>query len=197
MTTHTPHQDRPRAPGEPTPAKALPSDLKDVVAWVLRYGGTCRDCADENGNCPCDGLPCADREKPIRFVGEALRYGIAHGYVAPFYASQEPTPASGEAEPGEAVAKLVVPEHCTGATFVFEPGALHVNKDGSGYIAVDEDQWSIEDDRCEGPDGPQGSTQWIARLPKGELESLRDFLNGVQSISGWVCVARKSSGPND
>lgn len=72
------------------PAKAEPgeavSDLEDVVDWVARYGGDCRDCADENGKCPNDGLPCDDRGKPIRFVVEALRYGIANGYVKPFYA---------------------------------------------------------------------------------------------------------------
>ncbi|SMC41193.1 hypothetical protein SAMN06297251_10289 [Fulvimarina manganoxydans] len=67
------------------PGEAV-SDLEDVVDWVARYGGDCRDCADENGKCPNDGLPCDDRGKPIRFVVEALRYGIANGYVKPFYA---------------------------------------------------------------------------------------------------------------
>ena len=52
------------------------------VTYIRRYGGSCRDCADENGVCPNRGLPCADSEKAIRFVLEALAYGINHGYIA-------------------------------------------------------------------------------------------------------------------
>lgn len=79
---------------------------------------------------------------------------------------------------GEAVASIV-PEGCTGKVLVFDPGALHVNKDGSGYIVVDEDDWQLEDDRCGGPDGPEGSVHWITRLDASEMQALRDFLNGV------------------
>ena len=49
----------------------------------------------------------------------------------------------------------IVPPHCSGTAFVFEPGVLHVNKDGSGYIAIDEDDFVLEDDRCEGPDNAE------------------------------------------
>lgn len=80
------------------------------------------------------------------------------------------------AAPSEVAA--IVPEHCSGSAFVFDPGVLHVNKDGSGYIAIDEDDFTLEDDRCEGPDGPEGSVHWIARLPEGQMTALRDFLNG-------------------
>lgn len=79
---------------------------------------------------------------------------------------------------GQAVAS-VVPQGCTGTTLAFDPGVLHVNKDGSGYIAVDEDAWQLEDDRCEGPDGPEGSVHWITRLDASEMQALRDFLNGA------------------
>lgn len=73
----------------------------------------------------------------------------------------------------------IVPPHCSGSAFVFEPGMLHVNKDGSGYIAVDEDDFILEDDRCEGPDGPEGSVHWIVRLDASEITALRGFLNGA------------------
>lgn len=74
----------------------------------------------------------------------------------------------------------IVPDGCTGSAFAFSEGVLHVNKDGSGYIAVDERQFCLEDDRCEGPDGPEGSVHWITRLPPGEIQALRDFLNGFR-----------------
>lgn len=72
----------------------------------------------------------------------------------------------------------IVPPHCTGTSFVFEPGVLHVRKDGSGYIVVNEEDLVLEDDRCEGPDGPEGSVHWIARMDASEITALRDFLNG-------------------
>lgn len=72
----------------------------------------------------------------------------------------------------------IVPPHCNGTSFLFEPGELHVRKDGSGYIVIDEDDLVLDDDRCEGPDGPQGSVHWIARMDASEIIALRDFLNG-------------------
>lgn len=52
-----------------------------VVAYIQRYGGFCRDCADENGVCPSSGLPCAGSDKAIRHVLAALDYGTKHGYL--------------------------------------------------------------------------------------------------------------------
>lgn len=89
----------------------------------------------------------------------------------------------------------IVPEGCTGKALAFDPGALHVNKDGSGYFVVDEGEWTLEDDRCEGPDGPQGSVHWIARLDASEMQALRDFLNGsalssaLATADGWRTMA--------
>lgn len=80
---------------------------------------------------------------------------------------------------GQEPVASVVPDHCTGSALVFSEGVLHVSKDGSGYIAVDEKDWALEDDRCEGPEGPEGSVHWITRLPPGEMQALRDFLNGA------------------
>lgn len=93
--------------------------------------------------------------------------------VQPLYAS----PVS----PDLPVAHLgaLVPPHCTGTSLSFEPGVLHVSKDGSGYIAINQDDFSLEDDRCEGPDGPEGSVHWITRMEASEMIALRDFLNGV------------------
>jgi len=79
---------------------------------------------------------------------------------------------------GAADVGAIVPPHCTGSRLVFDPGTLHVNKDGSGYIAVSEDDFVLEDDREEGPDGPQGSVHWIVSLAASEMAALRNFLNG-------------------
>lgn len=75
----------------------------------------------------------------------------------------------------------IVPPHCTGYSFCFDPGVLHVKKDGSGYIAVNEDDFVLEDDRCEGPDGPEGSVHWISRMDASEITALRNFLNGTKA----------------
>lgn len=53
----------------------------DHVKYVQHYRGRCRDCADTNGICPNSGLPCADGDKAIQFVLDALTYGVNHGYV--------------------------------------------------------------------------------------------------------------------
>lgn len=74
----------------------------------------------------------------------------------------------------------IVPDHCSGTALAFEGGCLHVRKDGSGYIIVDEDDFKLEDDRCEGEHGPEGSVHWIARFPAGEMTALRNFLNGQE-----------------
>lgn len=84
--------------------------------------------------------------------------------------------SKGEDQPDPAA---LVPDHCTSTAFAFEPGVLCVNKDGSGYIAIDEDEFECEDDRCEGPDGPEGSIHWITRMDASEVKALRDFLNGA------------------
>jgi hypothetical protein len=52
-----------------------------VIDYIARYGGRCRDCADENGVCPMSGLPCGGENKAIRHVIEAYNYGIKHGFI--------------------------------------------------------------------------------------------------------------------
>lgn len=80
--------------------------------------------------------------------------------------------------PSQHLVGEIVPPHCSGSALAFDPGVLHVNKDGSGYIAINEEDFVLEDDRCEGPDGPEGSVHWIARMDASEIVALRDFLNG-------------------
>lgn len=72
----------------------------------------------------------------------------------------------------------IVPPHCSGYSFFLDPGVLHVNKDGSGYIAINEDDFVLEDDR----DVEGGSVHWITRLDASDVTALRDFLNGVPAI---------------
>lgn len=55
---------------------------EEVVRYVSRYGGFCRDCADEYGICPRSGLPCGDeRDGAIRHVIRALNYGFGNGFL--------------------------------------------------------------------------------------------------------------------
>ncbi|MEK1893176.1 MAG: Lar family restriction alleviation protein [Rhizobium sp.] len=54
----------------------------DLVRYISRYGGRCRDCADEDGVCPTSGLPCGGADKAIRHVLKALNYGAANGFIA-------------------------------------------------------------------------------------------------------------------
>lgn len=75
---------------EPLPAGGSPLDggvgwqepERDIVGYVARWGGNCRDCADENGVCPNSGLPCGGARKAIEHVINALQYGVLHGYVS-------------------------------------------------------------------------------------------------------------------
>lgn len=70
---------------EPPPPMAVDDDnVAPVVDYVMRYGGRCRGCADENGVCPQSGLPCESHQarKAISWVIEAIRYGVTHGYIA-------------------------------------------------------------------------------------------------------------------
>lgn len=57
-------------------------DAEDaLIFYVLRFGGRCRDCADQSGVCPTSGLPCEGADKAVRHVLNALRYGIENGFI--------------------------------------------------------------------------------------------------------------------
>lgn len=73
--------------------------------------------------------------------------------------------------------KDLAPDHCTGIAFGFEPGTLYIAKDGSGHLVIDENDFELEDDYTDGPDGPEGSVHWITRMSADEMIALRDFLN--------------------
>lgn len=65
-----------------------------IIDYVLRFGGRCRDCADNNGICENSGLPCEVpvAEKAVEHVLSAIRYGVKHGFI------ENPiTPGIGEA----------------------------------------------------------------------------------------------------
>lgn len=60
---------------------------EEMVQYAKRYGGMCRDCADENGICPTDGIACGGKETAVRFAADAINYGIKNGFIAnPFAA---------------------------------------------------------------------------------------------------------------
>lgn len=61
----------------------VPDATPDVIEYVQRYGGGCRDCADRDGVCE-SGLPCSikDSSNAISHVINALQYGLAHGYLS-------------------------------------------------------------------------------------------------------------------
>lgn len=86
----------------------MSTEREDVVRYIQRYGGFCRDCADENGVCPSSGLPCAGAEKAIRHVLSALDYGIKHGYLPAAQAAAVKVPADLWDRPGPQVTE---PEH--------------------------------------------------------------------------------------
>ena len=69
----------------------MEAERDNIVSYIARYGGQCRDCADENGVCPNSGLPCAGAEKAIRHVLKALDYGIKHGYLPAAHAAPLPS----------------------------------------------------------------------------------------------------------
>jgi hypothetical protein len=112
-----------------------------------------------------------DRDLPIGTpVTSAMRYTPPpETHVRPQFLSTEDGEFNGN------VGELIVPPQCSGSSFVFEPGVLHVKKDGSGYIVVNEEDFILEDDR----DAEGGSIHWIARMAASEIAALRDFLNGI------------------
>lgn len=63
----------------------------DVVQYIGRWGGHCRDCADNMGICHT-GLPCGDGAKAIAHVLSALAYGINNGFL-PRISAQPPAVA--------------------------------------------------------------------------------------------------------
>ncbi len=62
--------------------KAIPTlNIPEIITYVSRYGGDCRDCADENGVCPQSGLPCGGKAKAVKHVLTALDYGLKNGFI--------------------------------------------------------------------------------------------------------------------
>lgn len=72
---------RTTSPGEDQAAEGAAGERDKLIQYVLRYGGRCRDCGDEDGVCPSSGLPCGGGEKAVGFVVDALNFGLNHGYI--------------------------------------------------------------------------------------------------------------------
>jgi hypothetical protein len=79
-------------PAAPSAVQGEALFTPEHVAYVTQYGGHCRDCADENGVCPSSGLPCGGSEKAIRFVFNALSYGVKHKYISSPFVTQPAAP---------------------------------------------------------------------------------------------------------
>lgn len=54
---------------------------QEVIDYVSKYGGKCRECGDNVGVCPHSGLPCGGSKKAVRHVIQALNYGLANGFI--------------------------------------------------------------------------------------------------------------------
>lgn len=63
----------------------------EIIGYVSRYGGMCRDCADENGVCPHSGAPCDSGQRRAVIAGTiaALQYGIEYGFIPNIFASSK------------------------------------------------------------------------------------------------------------
>jgi hypothetical protein len=57
--------------------------FNQIIDYVMRYGGRCRDCADEDGICPTNGTPCEPKVKRavIEHTLKSLEYGLSHGFI--------------------------------------------------------------------------------------------------------------------
>lgn len=104
--------------------RPIPLDDK-VVSYILRYGGRCRDCADQNGICPGSGLPCDGAEKAVRHVISAYNYGVEHGFLSRH--SVSPPPGDAVEIAGKAIAKFRADEcgGCFNWNEVCEPPNCH------------------------------------------------------------------------
>lgn len=72
---------------------------EEIIGYVSRFGGRCRDCADAFGVCPNDGTPCDtdQRRAVIAKTIRALRYGIEHRFIPNIFVSDPAPPSQGEA----------------------------------------------------------------------------------------------------
>ncbi|MGK8640357.1 hypothetical protein ACRS7F_13375 [Brucella anthropi] len=72
----------PVAPVSPDATGAVQA-FNQIIDYVMRYGGRCRDCADEDGICPTNGTPCEPKVKRavIEHTLKSLEYGLSHGFI--------------------------------------------------------------------------------------------------------------------
>ena len=97
------------------------SGRDELLHFLIRYGGNCRDCADENGFCPRTGIGCGERRKACEFILGALEYGTEHNFAAGY---RLVAPGQLDNETLEAAAKVAEDEcraHNTGSGFDSQP----------------------------------------------------------------------------
>lgn len=115
------------------------------------------------------GKPIKDDRPILSFMGSGASHQVTAGDIRAALAS---APVAGEAQPADITSRRL------SGVLSMDGASLHMQPDGSGQIIVAENDFTLEDDRDEGPDGPQGSVHWVARLPASEIAALRDFLTG-------------------
>lgn len=105
--------------------------------------------------------------------GNYMEWPVEHGWrVWQARAALASAPVAGEAQAANITSRRL------SGVLSMDGASLHIQPDGSGQISVAEGDFTLEDDRGEGPDGPQGSVHWVAHLPASEIAALRDFLTG-------------------
>lgn len=59
------------------------SEIFTPLDYVMQHGGRCRGCADHDGICPGDFMPCdtGTKRSAVAWVIGALEYGRKHGYI--------------------------------------------------------------------------------------------------------------------
>jgi hypothetical protein len=77
-----------------------------LIDFLVKYGGRCRDCADEAGFCPRSGIGCGQREKAADYFVSALEYGSEHGFAGGYKLIDPATFAALVAERDEAMEEI-------------------------------------------------------------------------------------------
>jgi hypothetical protein len=58
------------------------SERDQLIEYLMRYGGRCRDCADNHGVCPLTGIGCGESRRAAEHFVKAMEYATKHGFAA-------------------------------------------------------------------------------------------------------------------
>lgn len=136
---------------------------EQIIAWDVQDTGLGRRYTTYNPKIAEDLMNLGEDVRPLVYAS-----ALPPANAAPLASA----PVAGEAKPDRITSRR------PSGVLSMDGASLHIHPDGSGKIIVAEGDFTLEDDRDEGPDGPQGSVHWVARLPASELIALRDFLTG-------------------